>query len=59
MAGIWELRDRCREAELRRVISTRAFQKCVIMKRAGDTWREMRDRLLLGWSADEKAKVGV
>jgi cobaltochelatase CobS len=59
MAGIWELRDRCREAQLRRVISTRAFQKAATMKRCGDTWREIRDRLLLGWTADEKAKVGV
>lgn len=58
-AGIWELRDRCREAQLRRVISTRAFQKASIMKACGDSWREIRDRLLEGWSKDEKAKVGV
>src|SRR5262245_53076527 len=43
----------------RNFIFTRAFQKAVTMKRCGDTWREIRDRLLLGWSADEKAKVGV
>ena len=59
MAGIWELRDRCREAQLRRVISTRAFMKAATMKRCGDSWREIRDRLLEGWSKDEKAKVGV
>lgn len=59
MAGIWELRDRCREARLRRVISTRAFQKASIMKACGDSWREIRDRLLEGWTKDEKAKVGV
>jgi cobaltochelatase CobS len=59
MAGIWELRDRCREAQLRRVISTRAFQKASVMKQCGDSWREIRDRLLEGWSKDEKAKVGV
>lgn len=59
MAGIWELRDRCRENGLRRVISTRAFQKAAIMKQSGDSWREIRDRLLEGWSKDEKAKVGV
>jgi hypothetical protein len=59
MAGIWELRDRCREAQLRRVISTRAFQKAAIMKARGESWREIRDRLLEGWSKDEKAKVGV
>jgi cobaltochelatase CobS len=59
MAGIWELRDRCRESQLRRVISTRAFQKAVIMKQAGDSWREIRDRLLEGWTKDEKNKVGA
>lgn len=59
MSGIWELRDRCREAQLRRVISTRAFQKAAVMKQNGDSWREIRDRLLEGWSKDEKAKVGV
>ena len=59
MAGIWELRDKCREAQLRRVISTRAFQKASVMKLAGQSWREIRDRLCEGWSKDEKAKVGV
>ena len=59
MAGIWELRDKCREAQLRRVISTRAFQKASVMKLAGQSWREIRDRLLEGWSKDERAKVGV
>ena len=59
MAGLWELRDRAREAQLRRVISTRAFQKAAVMKQAGDSWREIRDRLLEGWSKDEKAKVGA
>jgi cobaltochelatase CobS len=59
LAGIWEMRDRCREAQLPRVISTRAFVKAAAMKRAGDTWREIRDRLVEGWSKDEKAKVGV
>ena len=59
MAGLWELRDRCREAQLRRVISTRAFQKAATMKLAGETWRQIRDRLLTGWTKDEKAKVGA
>lgn len=59
MAGIWEIRDRSREAQLRRVISTRAFQKACVMKAAGMNWRGIRDQLLEGWSKDEKAKVGV
>ena len=59
MAGLWELRDRAREAQLRRVISTRSFQKAAVMKAAGESWREIRDHLLEDWSKDEKAKVGV
>lgn len=59
MAGIWELRDRSREAQLRRVISTRAFQKAAVMKQAGEKWREIRDHLLEDWTKDERAKVGV
>jgi MoxR-like ATPase len=59
MAGIWELRDKCREAQLRRVISTRAFEKAAIMKQSGDSWREIRDRLLEGWTKDERTKVGA
>ena len=30
-----------------------------VMKARGESWREIRDRLLEGWSKDEKAKVGV
>jgi hypothetical protein len=59
MAGLWELRDRAREAQLRRVISTRSFQKAAIMKQSGESWREIRDHLLEDWTKDEKAKVGV
>jgi cobaltochelatase CobS len=59
LAGLWELRDRAREAQLRRVISTRSFQKASVMKAAGESWREIRDHLLEDWSKDEKAKVGV
>ena len=58
-AGLWELRDRAREAQLRRVISTREFQKASVMKARGETWREIRDHLLEDWTKDEKAKVGV
>ena len=59
MAGIWELRDKVRENQLRRVIGTRAFQKASIMKQCGDNWRQIRDRLLEGWTKDERTKVGA
>jgi energy-coupling factor transporter ATP-binding protein EcfA2 len=59
MAGIWEMRDRCRESRIRRFIGTRAFQKAAIMKQCGDSWRQIRDTLVEGWTKDEKAKVGA
>lgn len=58
-AGLWELRNRAREAGLRRVISTRAFQKAAVMKAAGEIWKEIRTHLLEDWTKDERAKVGV
>jgi cobaltochelatase CobS len=59
MAALWELRDKVRENVLRRTISTRAFQKAAVMKACGDTWREIMARLVIGWTKDEKAKVGM
>ena len=47
------------EAQLRRIIGTREFQKAAVLKLCGESWREIRDRLLEGWTRDEKAKVGV
>jgi len=58
-AGLWEMRNRAREAGLRRVISTRAFQKAAVMKTAGETWKEIRGHLLEDWTKDERAKIGV
>lgn len=57
MQGLWELRRRVREGQLRRCISTRAFQKAATMKRCGDSWETIRTTLLAGWSKDEIAKV--
>lgn len=59
MNDIWQLRKRVRESQLRRVISTRAFQKAGMMKAAGDHWKTTMATLTEGWSRDEKSKVGV
>lgn len=59
MADIWSLRDKVREAQLRRCVSTRAFQKASIMKAAGDKWNTVKATLVEGWTKDEKAKVGM
>lgn len=59
MRQLWALRRRVREAQLRRTISTRAFQKAVQMKAAGDDWRVTMNTLVEGWSKDEKGKAGI
>lgn len=59
MASIWALRDKVRESALRRVVSTRAFQKAGIMKASGDAWSTVMNTLVEGWSRDERAKVGM
>lgn len=57
---IWlaEVRRKAQEAKLRRVISTRAFQKAAAARRACVPVREIRRDLLAGWTRDELAKVG-
>jgi hypothetical protein len=59
MLELWSLRDKVRTAQLRRVISTRAFQKAVIMKAAGDKWNTIKSTIVEGWTKDEKQKVGM
>ncbi len=56
---LWGIRKLTRENSLRRCISTRAFQKAAAMKAVGDSWSTVIDTLLAGWTADERAKVGV
>ena len=59
MSAIWNLRDKVRETGLRRIVSTRAFQKAGGMKAAGDSWAAVMSTLTEGWTRDEKAKVGA
>lgn len=59
MTAIWSLRDKVRETGLRRIVSTRAFQKAGGMKAAGDSWAAVMSTLTEGWTRDEKAKVGA
>jgi hypothetical protein len=56
---LWELRNKVREANLRRAISTRAFIKAAAMRSIGDAWHVVMDTLTAGWTKDEKAKVGL
>lgn len=59
MSEIWKLRDKVRETQVRRVISTRALQKAILMKDAGDDWKTVMATLTEGWTKDEKAKAGL
>lgn len=56
---LWDLRGKVRNQSLRRVISTRAFQKAGTMLAAGDSWKQVKATLVEGWTKDEKAKVGM
>ena len=44
---------------LRRVVSTRTYQKAMIARRAGLSTKEIKADLLAGWTRDELVKVGV
>ena len=57
--AIWSLRDRVRANNLRRSVSTRAFEKVAIMLAAGDTFDAAMATLVVGWTNDEKSKAGV
>lgn len=54
----WSLRQKVREAGLRRVVSTRLIQKGTKALKAGLPLKEVKEDLLRGWTRDEKAKVG-
>lgn len=53
------VRDLANAHKLRRVISTRAFQKAALARQAGVPMDEIILDLLAGWSRDELSKVGV
>lgn len=55
----WSLREKAREASLRRVVSTRMIEKGTSMKALGFDMPFIRKTLLTGWSRDELVRVGV
>ena len=55
---IKQLRQRVQQAKLRRIVSTRAFQKAIAARRAGVPMDEIKSDLRAGWTTDELAKVG-
>lgn len=59
--GAWlnALRVQISTHKLRRVVSTRAFQKAMAARRAGVPSNEIKRDLLAGWTRDELHKVGV
>jgi MoxR-like ATPase len=58
-AWIRALREAVAAHRLRRVVSTRTFQKAVAAYQAGLDVPEIKADLLAGWSRDEMAKAGV
>lgn len=56
---VWSVRERIRQNRVARVLSTRAIIKSERALAAGRPWAEVRERLLGGWTRDERAKVGL
>ena len=58
--GEWvkNLRTKVAENRLRRVVSTRTFQKAITARLAGVPTEEVKRDLLAGWTRDELVKVG-
>lgn len=53
------LRSSVQVHRLRRVVSTRTYQKAIVARRAGLSTKEIKADLLAGWTRDELVKVGV
>jgi cobaltochelatase CobS len=56
---VWNLRERTKQAKLRRVVSTRTIQRMAAGLQAGLSMQEVQADAVLSWTADEKAKVGL
>lgn len=54
---LWSIRKKANEARLRRVVSTRAIQRCTMMKAAGMKQDAIKRMFFASWSQDERAKV--
>jgi cobaltochelatase CobS len=54
---VWTLRDLITENRWRRVASTRMIQKAGAALAAGLDWKTVKEDLLAGYSADERAKI--
>lgn len=54
---VWTLRDMITENRWRRVASTRMIQKAGAALAAGLDWKTVKEDLLAGYSADERAKI--
>lgn len=55
----WNLREKVKQARLRRVVSTRMIQKVSAAIAAGINFQEATRDALAGWTRDELSKVGV
>jgi cobaltochelatase CobS len=56
---LWDIRQKVSDNRIKRVISTRAFVDGSKFYKAGLSIDEILEMLTLGWTKEEKAKVGV
>ncbi len=59
-ARVWEIRSKAADLKLRRVVGTRFLLSVTrLVKSAGETIKDALMACTVGWTADERAKVGV
>lgn len=57
---VWEIRERCHDAQMRRVVSTRFLCDAQDMMQGADwSMTDVMGKLTEGWSNDERTKVGL
>ena len=59
LKAFWAIRDKVTSLQMRRIWSTRALIAGATMLAAGDSIAEVLRELTVGWTPDEKSKVGV
>lgn len=59
LGRFWELRERVQTNKLRRVVSTRGLDKIAVLMRTGLGFGDALKALTVGWTRDEKSRVGM
>ena len=56
---VWDLRSKVRDHQLRKVVGTRMIQQMALGMQIGESWDEVKESALAGWSKDDRGRCGV